>query len=226
MLSSISFVSFHKLRVCLFRSASTIFADDDIVPSQNQLHGIFRYFQIIGRHSAFWQFLLSAPEFTGPESTQYLLYLSLGSGVVADAIMAPALCIVLAKSRTGFRRSVPCAGLTTLWSGLHCSQNWLTHQDPDGVYDQHKSINQVSIDLCMSRTLLKYDPQYRRYADLDPGKFIRHIRVQSPYWYYIFSHQQYAAMPNTYVFLAFFFNLSKCKLAGIQNVTKISILTI
>jgi len=35
----------------------------------------------------------------------YLLYLALGSGVVVDTIMALALCIVLAKSRTGFRRT-------------------------------------------------------------------------------------------------------------------------
>jgi len=35
----------------------------------------------------------------------YLLYLAFGSAVVADAIIASALCIVLAKSRTGFRRT-------------------------------------------------------------------------------------------------------------------------
>jgi len=35
----------------------------------------------------------------------YLLYLGFGSAVVADATIASALCIVLAKSRTGFRRT-------------------------------------------------------------------------------------------------------------------------
>jgi len=34
-----------------------------------------------------------------------LLYLAFGGGVVADAIIASALCILLAKSRTGFRQT-------------------------------------------------------------------------------------------------------------------------
>jgi len=43
--------------------------------------------------------------FANLSKISYLLYLALGSGVIVDALVATALCIALAKSRTGFRRT-------------------------------------------------------------------------------------------------------------------------
>ena len=38
-------------------------------------------------------------------ATQYLLYTSLGSGVVADAFIAVSMCVLLSQSRTGVRNT-------------------------------------------------------------------------------------------------------------------------
>jgi len=43
--------------------------------------------------------------FANISKIQYLLYITFGSSVVADAIIAMALCIVLANSHTGFQRT-------------------------------------------------------------------------------------------------------------------------
>ncbi|KAF8896690.1 hypothetical protein BD779DRAFT_603028 [Infundibulicybe gibba] len=46
-----------------------------------------------------------AQTFASFSSISYLLYISLGSGVVADAIIAATLCYTLKKNRTGFQKT-------------------------------------------------------------------------------------------------------------------------
>jgi hypothetical protein len=67
--------------------------------------------------------------------SQYLLYMSLAGGVVADIIIAGALCVTLSRSRTGFQQYVKLIFARITRSLIFFVQNRLNSGGSDDVYD-------------------------------------------------------------------------------------------